>query len=123
MIYLGVDFGLICALHGPLESTFVSFSTFGKLSTIISPNTLQPTLLPVLGDRGADMLDLLLFSHRSQRHCPSRLSVSLSVLSRLDEFSCSVLKFTDSSLLSLLLRASSKCLYFQFYYFPLALLL
>lgn len=44
MIYLGVDFGLICALHGPLESTFVSFSTFGKLSTIISPNTLQPTL-------------------------------------------------------------------------------
>ena len=101
MLCLGMDFlGLFyLGFTQFLEiSGFICFAMFGKFSAIISLNIVSTLLTFFPGTPVIQILDLLLFSHRSLRLCSFYFFSIFSLLFRLGKFCLSVCKFTDSVL-------------------------
>ena len=121
-------FGLnLYALHGSLGSVCLGLlPNLESFQSLFLPAPSVPSSFNS-GPVTTQMLDLLLFSHRSQRHRSLLFSVDFPLSPRLREFCCSVLKLTDSLLCYLCCTAELTqqelvfSFAFSFYNFPLVL--
>lgn len=121
-------FGLnLYALHGSLGSVCLGLlPNLESFQSLFLPAPSVPSSFNS-GPVTTQMLDLLLFSHTSQRHRSLLFSVDFPLSPRLREFCCSVLKLTDSLLCYLCCTAELTqqelvfSFAFSFYNFPLVL--